>query len=139
MIAPVEDHDRLSSCPDHGVRALIRLNAVRIDADQISGGIGALWGLPSYARNSAGARRVALMAWMSACPPADRDGVVEALAVRIAALDRWTAAHDPEGLSDADAAIEAAARHALAEQPDGIGFDPVSFGELVGFVEEMPF
>lgn len=56
---------------------------------------------------------------------------------REAALERWRHQHD---VSEHDAAVAQAAGMArVIVGADGPSFDPVSFGDLVAFIEELPF
>jgi len=62
-----------------------------------------------------------------------------ALHARAMALERWGYRYDPNGRTDKDAFFEAGARAPLVETPEGVGFEPVAFGELITSLEEMPF
>ncbi|WHU04396.1 hypothetical protein [Sphingomonas sp. NIBR02145] len=62
-----------------------------------------------------------------------------ALHARVTALAKWTAAHDPLRQSDAEAIVEAAARHPLVEGEAGIGFEAPAFQEMILFIEELPW
>jgi hypothetical protein len=62
-----------------------------------------------------------------------------ALQARAMALDGWCHRYDPFGLTDKDAFFEAGARAPLVETAEGIGFEPVAFGELITFLEDMPY
>jgi len=62
-----------------------------------------------------------------------------ALHARAMALDRWGHRFDPCGLTDKDAFFEAGARAPLVETAEGIGFEPAAFGELITFLEDMPY
>ena len=62
-----------------------------------------------------------------------------ALHARAMALDRWCHRYDPCGLADKDAFFEAGARAPLIDTPEGASFEPIAFGQLIEFLEEMPF
>lgn len=62
-----------------------------------------------------------------------------ALRARIVAMDRWCGRHDPHGQTDVNAFFEASARAPLVQTEGGRGFEPVSFGELIELIAEVPF
>ena len=62
-----------------------------------------------------------------------------ALHARAMALDRWCHRYDPFGLTDKDAFFEAGARAPLIVRPEGAGFEPHAFAELIGFLTDMPY
>ncbi|MET0245682.1 MAG: hypothetical protein ABW182_02945, partial [Sphingomonas sp.] len=61
------------------------------------------------------------------------------LHARVAALTKWTEAHDPLRQSDAEAVVEAAARQPLVETAAGVGFEAPALQELILFIEELPW
>lgn len=65
-------------------------------------------------------------------------GNVEAQ-LRAHAVADWRGLHDPMGQRDADALDEAASIAELVVDDHGTHFEPVMFGELVAFIEAMPF
>ena len=115
------------------------LNAVALTGAQFEAAMRAVAALPEQSRHSPAAQALALQAF------ADHEGIAgsvfasAALHARMAALDAWTRDHDPRREANAEAVMEAAAHQSLSQTENGIGFDPVSFGELILFVEELPF
>ncbi len=57
---------------------------------------------------------------------------------RAAALARWRTGHDVAGMDEA-ALAEASRLSRVFATGDGPTFDPVAFGDLVEFIEELPF
>lgn len=115
-----------------------RLNAVQVRADQLRSAMERLASLPAHLRGKPQAQALALQAYAEEEAFAD-EAASAALHARVTALAKWTAAHDPERQSNAEAVIEAAARFPLGEGEGGIMFDPAGFQELILFIEELPF
>ena len=115
-----------------------RLNAVQITAFQLEGALEVLARLPAHLRNRPQAQALALQAFAEEEGFGD-DCASAALHARATALAKWTAAHDPELQSNAEAVIEAAARFPLAANEAGIAFEPAGFQELILFIEDLPF
>jgi hypothetical protein len=67
------------------------------------------------------------------------DHGIAGLEGRLIAMNNWCAKHDPHGQTDVEAFFEAAGRQPLISTNEGIGFEPVSFGELIRFIAELPF
>lgn len=74
---------------------------------------------------------------MTVADLADAHGPVSR--VRLEALARWQAAHDPEGLMEHAHLLDAAALATLVDTQEGPGFDGAHFRELVEFVAELPW
>ena len=58
---------------------------------------------------------------------------------RQTALEHWRAANDTDAGTDPATMIEAAMRAELIGAGEDARFEPVSFGELVTFITELPF
>lgn len=115
-----------------------RLNGVAISAFQLQSALEVLARLPAHLRGIPHVQALALQAF------ADDEGFTDdcasaALHARVTALAKWTAAHDPDRQSNAEAVIEAAARFPMTDEPTGIAFDPAGFQEMVLFIEELPW
>lgn len=65
--------------------------------------------------------------------------VAAALHARVTAFAKWTAAHDRDRQSNAEAVIEATARFPLGDCDSGVAFDPAGFQEMILFIEELPW
>ncbi|WP_150125562.1 hypothetical protein [Sphingomonas sp. LM7] len=118
--------------------AMERLNGVKVSAAQLQTALERLSSLPAHLRNKAPAQALALQA-LAAEEAFAEDYGSAALHARIVALAKWTALHDPERQSDAEAVIEAAARFPLSESEDGVRFEPGGFQEMILFIEELPW
>lgn len=118
--------------------AMARLNAVTLSAAQLQGALECVASLPGHLRDHPTAQALALQAFAQDEALADDDAAA-ALHARIAALGRWTAVHDPERQSDAEAVIDAASRFPLSESDDGVIFEPGGFQEMILFIEELPW
>lgn len=116
-----------------------QLNGVALSAAHLEGAMRTVAQLPAHARDNPMAQALALQAYAEHGGLGDDALASAALHARISALAKWTAAHDPERQSNAEAVMEAAARFALTEEADGIGFEPGGFQELVLFIEELPW
>ena len=114
------------------------LNSVAITGQQIETALAVLAGLPAHLRQRPDAQALALQAYAREAG-FEEECASAALHARITALAKWTATHDPERQSDAEAVLEAAARYPLSDMEAGIGFEPGGFQELVLFIEELPF
>ncbi len=115
-----------------------RLNAVTISAAQLQGALERLALLRGDLRDKPVAQALALQAFAAEEASAEND-TAAALHARIVALARWTAAHDPQRQSDAEAVIEAASCFSLSESDDGVIFEPGGFQEMILFIEELPW
>jgi len=116
-----------------------RLSAVELSAAQIEAALRVLATLPREEADNPLAQAAALQDYARACSSGCDVLVATALHARVTALAKWTAAFDPERQSDAEAVLEATARFPLSELPDGIGFEPGGFQELILFIEELPW
>lgn len=118
--------------------AMERLNGVKVSAAQLQTALERLSSLPAHLRNKPPAQALALQA-LAAEEAFAEDYASAALHARIVALAKWTALHDPERQSDAEAVIEAAALFPLSESEDGVCFEPAGFQEMILFIEELPW
>lgn len=119
--------------------ALAALNAVAIDARQIEAALGLRMLLPVEQRSDPAAQAAALLAYARDAGLADSTTAAAALHARVAALDHWTAVHDPAGQLDQAALHEAAARMPLSDGGDGAAFEAAGFQELLLFIEDLPW
>lgn len=115
-----------------------RLNAVPLAADQLRTALERLAALPAALQSAPAAQAKALQAY------AEEEALIDACAsaalhARATALAKWTAAHDPDRQSDAQAVLEAAARFPLSDGAAGIQFEAAGFQEMILFIEELPF
>lgn len=122
-----------------GEDALELLNGAAFTPAQIEGALRALGALPAALQPDPRAQALALQAYAAEEGLSSAPKTAAALHARVTALAKWTAAHDPMRQSDAEAVLAATARFPLAELPNGIGFDPAGFQELVLFIEELPW
>lgn len=118
--------------------AMERLNGVKVSAAQLQIALERLSSLPAHLRNRLPAQAMALQA-LAAEEAFAEDHASAALHARIVALAKWTALHDPERQSDAEAVVEAAARLPLSEGEGGVYFEPNGFQEMILFIEELPW
>jgi len=116
-----------------------RLNAIILTGPQLAAALEVLAMLPAGRRADPYAQAEVLQAYARDASFADDVVAGAALHARVTALAKWTAAHDPLRQSDAEAVLEAAARHPLVETEAGIGFEGAAFQEMVLFVEELPW
>lgn len=119
--------------------AVDRLNAVNLSAAHLQAALEVLAMLPPHALRDPRAQALILQAYARDAALPDDTMVAAALHARVTALAVWTAAHDPNRQSNAEAVIEAAARFPLADSDAGTGFDPGGFQEMVLFIEELPW
>ena len=115
------------------------LNAVAFASAHIQGGLEALATLPPRAQQDPRVQALQLQTFVREASLRDEAIISAALHARITALAKWTAAHDPERQSDAEAVIAATARYPLSEMANGIGFEPSGFQEMILFIEELPW
>lgn len=127
-----------AATPSNG-SAIERLNAVQLTGTQIAAALRALALLPAANRDDPRAQAVLLQAYARDAGFAEEGLAGAALHARVSALAKWTAAHDPLRQSDAEAVMEAAARHPLVETEAGIGFEAPAFQEMILFIEELPW
>lgn len=116
-----------------------RLSGVEISALQIEAALRVLASLPPTEISNPFAQAAALQDYAQACSPGCDMLLGTALHARVTALAKWTAGSDPERQSDPEAVLEATARFPLSELPDGIGFEPAAFQEMILFIEELPW
>jgi hypothetical protein len=115
-----------------------RLNAVIITGRQLEAALAVLAALPVDLHQRPDAQTLALQAYAREAGFED-ERASAALHARVTALAKWTAEHDPERQSNAEAVLEAAARFPLGDTDAGINFEPAGFQELVLFIEDLPF
>lgn len=115
-----------------------RLNAVPISGPQLEAALEILAALPAHLRAGPAAQALALQAYAREAG-FEEDAASAALHARVAALAKWTAAHDPDRQSDARSVLEAVARFPLGETEAGIGFEPGGFQALILFIDELPW
>lgn len=130
--APTQRRDSAASSPEC-------LNAVALTGAEFEAAMRTIAALPGNDRHNPAAQAQALQAFVEHANIAGGVFASAALHARMAALDAWTREYDPSCEANAEAVMEAAARQPLAETDSGIGFEAVSFGELILFVEELPF
>lgn len=116
-----------------------RLNAVSLSGAQIAAALEVLALLPPMHRDDPRSQAAVLQAYAHDAGFAEDTLAGAALHARIAALAKWTAAHDPLRQSNAEAVVEAAARHPLVETEAGIAFEAPAFQEMILFIEELPW
>lgn len=122
-----------------GGAVLEALNAVAVSPAQLQAALEILAALPQSAKRAPLGQALALRAYAREAGLGDDPVVSAALHARITALANWTAAHDPDRQSDAQAVIAATARYPMSDLAGGIGFDPAGFQEMILFVEELPW
>jgi hypothetical protein len=115
------------------------LNAVSFAPVQIEGALEAVAMLPLAAQRDPVAQSLALQKYARDTGIGEDAAVSAALHARVAALAKWTAAHDPNRQSSPDAIIAAAAHFPLVSLSNGIGFEPAGFQEMILFIEELPW
>ncbi len=115
-----------------------RLNAVPLSGAQLAAALKVLAMLPSTHRNDPRSQATVLQAYAHDAGFAEDAVAGAALHARVTALAKWTTAHDPLRQSDAEAVVEAAARHPLVDTAGGIGFEGAAFQEMILFIEELP-
>lgn len=119
--------------------ATARLNAVPLSGAQVAAALEVLALLPAKHREDPRSQAAVLQAYARDVGLAEDALAGAALHARVTALAKWTAAHDPLRQSNAEAVIEAAARHPLVETDGGIGFEAPAFQEMILFIEELPW
>lgn len=115
------------------------LNAVAVSPAQLQAALDIPAALPHSAKRAPLDQALALQAYAREAGLGDNPGVSAALHARVTALANWTAVHDPDRQSDAQAVIAATARYPMGNLAGGIGFDPAGFQEMILFVEELPW
>ncbi len=116
-----------------------RLNAVPLSGAQLAAALEVLAMLPPAHRDDPRSQAALLQAYARDAGFTNEAVAGAALHARVTALAKWTAMHDPLRQSDAEAVVEAAARHPLVETETGIGFEAPAFQEMVLFIEELPW
>lgn len=126
----------LSGSRGNGVE---RLNAVALTGAELEAALRAIAALPGPEQRDPVMQSLMLQAFVERANITGGVAASAALHARMTALDAWTRDHDPNRDANAEAVMEAAARQPLVETDGGIGFEPVSFSELILFVEQLPF
>lgn len=121
------------------VPALDALNAIPFTPAQIKAALDCVAALPADMRDDGAAGAQALEARARDAGQAGNVLAAAALHARVGALTEWTATHDPDRQSDAEAVLASAARFPLSQGPGGVGFEPGGFQEMVLFFEELPW
>jgi hypothetical protein len=136
----MDDQTPAQSGPSQGTRAplavLEALNTVQVNAMQIAAASHVLARAGDGTRQLKAGEQLQKLARRLDLKPHGLAG--HALHARLIALENWRGGDRPAG-EDRKAPLEAAARAPLVQTEEGIGFEPVAFGELVEFIEEMPF
>jgi hypothetical protein len=116
-----------------------RLNAVAVSAAQIEAALRVISTLPPADVRNPFVQAAALQEYARACTPGCDLLFATALHARVTALAKSPAASDPGRQSDAESVLEATARFPLSELPEGIGFEPCGFQEMILFIKELPW
>ncbi|MBT2189405.1 hypothetical protein [Sphingobium nicotianae] len=124
---------------EEGSAVLDSLNLAKFSAPQIDTALRLVEQLSAPERGDPVSCRSALQAYARGAGFDDAILAAEALRVRVAALAKWRAGHDPLRQSNAQSVVEAAAVSRLSELADGIGFEPAAFQEFILFIEEIPW
>jgi hypothetical protein len=115
------------------------LNRVVFTPAQIEGALEMLFLLPTQRQRDPRLQVLALQAYARDSGLDDDVATAAALHARIAALAKWTVAHDPRRQSDAQAVMAAAAQFPLSKLGEGMGSESTGFQEMILFIEELPW